>query len=255
MDADPIFIPCAIQTEGQIIRVYDSLYHDRIDEDREEECVLIDQQEQYDRRWVRCKRPFLTTGGELKMNMLDLMYVEGAKIYDAPYQLKANNGVYLIDDFGRQQVTPAELLNRWIYPLDRGTDYLQFNTGSKVEVPFECFLIFSSNLNPNDLGDEAFLRRLEYKMFMANPTADEYAAIFHAYCRKLKLECPLGMLSAVIDKHYRDADRKFRRCHPRDVLEVVVDLIKFEKLPYALTSELIDRAFYLKFVAIDCSDQ
>ena len=115
----------------------------------EVESVLVQAEEKFDRRWVRCRRPFITTGGELTMEMLDLMYIENAKIYDAPYQLKANNGMYLIDDFGRQQITPAELLNRWIYPLDRGRDYLMFNTGSKIEVPFECFLIFSSNLKPS----------------------------------------------------------------------------------------------------------
>jgi len=248
-EGEPIFVPHVLQAEGQFVRVYDSLYHDRIDED-EEDSVLVQHEEKYDRRWVRCRRPFLTTGGELTMGMLDLMYIDTAKIYDAPYQLKANNGIYLIDDFGRQQVTPAELLNRWIYPLDRSKDYLQFNTGSKIEVPFECFLIFSSNLNPNDLGDEAFLRRLEYKMYMANPTGEEFASIFHGYCRKLKIECPVGLLAEVIEKHYKETGRRFRRCHPRDVLNIAVDLIKFEGRPYVLTRELVNRAFELKFVPL-----
>ena len=249
MESAPIFVPYVIQAEGQVIKVFDSLYHEKIEE--EEESVLVQQEEKYDRRWARCRRPFITTGGELTLNMLDLMYIDAAKIYDAPYQLKANNGVYLIDDFGRQQISPAELLNRWIYPLDRARDYLQFNTGSKIEVPFECFLIFSSNLNPNDLGDEAFLRRLEYKMYMGNPSEDEYAAIFHSYCRKLKIECPVGLLAEVIHHHYRHIGRNFRRCHPRDVLNVAVDLIRFEKLPYVLTRELLDRAFEVKFVPME----
>ncbi|MBI1354014.1 MAG: ATP-binding protein [Acidobacteria bacterium] len=251
VDTAPIFVPYVLQAEGQYIKVFDSLYHEKIDDDDDEISALVRQEEKYDRRWVRCRRPFLTTGGELTMGMLDLMYIQAAKIYDAPYQLKANNGIYLIDDFGRQQITPAELLNRWIYPLDRGRDYLQFNTGSKIEVPFECFLVFSSNLNPNDLGDEAFLRRLEYKMYMANPTEDEFAAIFHGYCRKLKIECPVGLLTDVIETHYRRTGRKFRRCHPRDVLNVAVDLLRFEKLPYALTKELLNRAFELKFVPME----
>jgi hypothetical protein len=148
-------------------------------------------------------------------------------------------------------VTPAELLNRWIYPLDRGRDFLQFNTGSKVEVPFECFLIFSSNLNPHDLGDEAFLRRLEYKMYMPNPSEEEFATIFHNYCKKLKIDCPMGLLGLIIDKHYGRTGRKFRRCHPRDVLNVAVDLIRFEKLPYVLNGEILDRAFELKFVPLE----
>ena len=249
VESDPIFIPYVIEAEGQFIKVFDSLYHEKIEEERE--SVLVQADEKYDRRWVRCRRPFITTGGELTMGMLDLMHIDGAKIYDAPYQLKANNGFYLIDDFGRQQITPAELLNRWIYPLDRGRDYLQFRTGSKIEVPFECFLMFSSNLNPNDLGDEAFLRRLEYKMFMKNPTDEEFAAIFHKQCQQLKIECPVGLLASVIRKHYREAERPFRRCHPRDILNCCIDLIRFEQLPYTLTPDLVDRAFEVKFVSLD----
>ncbi len=249
VDSDPIFIPNVIQAEGQFIKVFDSLYHQKIEE--EQESVLVQADEKYDRRWVRCRRPFITTGGELTMGMLDLMYIDAAKIYDAPYQLKANNGIYLIDDFGRQLLTPAELLNRWIYPLDRGRDYLQFRTGSKIEVPFECFLMFSSNLDPNDLGDEAFLRRLEYKMFMKNPSDEEFAGIFHKQCQKLKIECPVGLLAAVINKHYRESQRPFRRCHTRDILNCCVDLILFEQLPYTLTPELVDRAFEVKFVSME----
>lgn len=250
--AEPIYIPYVIEADGQIIKVFDSLYHNRVED--EEESVLVASEPKYDQRWARCRRPFITTGGELTLGMLDLMYIDSAKIYDAPYQLKANNGMYLIDDFGRQQITPAELLNRWIYPLDRGKDYLTFSTGTKIEVPFECFLIFSSNLNPNDLGDEAFLRRLEYKMFMKNPSEEEYASIFYDYCRKLSIECPMGLLTEVIDLQYKQKDRRFRRCHPRDVINIAVDLINFEKLPYALTPDLIHRAFELKFVVTDFNE-
>jgi predicted ATPase with chaperone activity len=247
--AEPIYIPYVIEAEGQIIKVYDSLYHHKVED--EQESVLVASEPKYDARWARCRRPFITTGGELTLDMLDLMYIDSAKIYDAPYQLKANNGMYLIDDFGRQQITPAELLNRWIYPLDRGKDYLTFNTGTKIEVPFECFLIFSSNLNPNDLGDEAFLRRLEYKMFMKNPSEEEFASIFYDYCRKVNIECPMGLLTEVIDLQYRQKGRRFRRCHPRDVISIAVDLINFERLTYALSPELIHRAFDLKFIVTD----
>jgi predicted ATPase with chaperone activity len=249
---EPIYIPYVIEAEGQVIKVFDSLYHHKVE--HEEESVLVAAEPKYDQRWARCRRPFITTGGELTLGMLDLMYIDSAKIYDAPYQLKANNGMYLIDDFGRQQITPAELLNRWIYPLDRAKDYLTFNTGTKIEVPFECFLIFSSNLNPNDLGDEAFLRRLEYKMFMKNPSEEEFASIFYDYCRKMNIECPMGLLTEVIDLQYRQKDRRFRRCHPRDVISIAIDLIRFEKLPYALTPDLIHRAFELKFVVTDFNE-
>jgi predicted ATPase with chaperone activity len=245
-ETEPIFIPYVVEADGQIIKVFDSLYHGKVED--EEEKHLVENEPKYDMRWARCRRPFLTTGGELTLNMLDLMYIESAKIYDAPYQLKANNGMYLIDDFGRQQITPAELLNRWIYPLDRGVDYLTFHTGNKIEVPFECFLIFSSNLNPSDLGDEAFLRRLEYKMYMRNPNEEEFAAIFYDYCRMMKIECPMGLLTEVIFDQYKKVGRKFRRCHPRDVISVAIDLIRFEKLPFVLNKELLYRAFDLKFV-------
>ena len=252
LDSEPIYIPYAIEADGNIIKVYDSLYHKIVDDAGE--SVLLESEPKYDQRWAQCKRPFLTTGGELTISMLDLMYIDSAKIYDAPYQLKANNGIYLVDDFGRQQVSPAALLNRWIYPLDRSVDYLTFQTGTKIEVPFECFLIFSSNLNPNDLGDEAFLRRLEYKMFMQNPSEEEFAAIFYDYCRQVKIECPMGLLTDVINDHYKKSGRKFRRCHPRDVVRIAIDLIKFEGLPFELSKDLMDHAFDLKFVSMNYED-
>jgi len=145
MEAEAVYIPYVVEAEGQFIKVFDSLYHHRIES--ESSVFQLTEEPTFDQRWAKCKRPFITTGGELTLNMLDLMYIPTAKIYDAPYQMKANNGIYLVDDFGRQQITPAELLNRWIYPLDGAVDYLRFQTGTKIQVPFECFLIFSSNLN------------------------------------------------------------------------------------------------------------
>jgi hypothetical protein len=247
IESDAVYIPYYIESEGQIIKVFDPLHHKKVDS--AEPSIFLTDDPQYDQRWAKCKRPFLTTGGELTLPMLDLMYVEGAKIYDAPYQFKANNGIYLVDDFGRQQVSPAELLNRWIYPLDRGTDYLSFQTGTKVQVPFECFLVFSSNLNPEDLGDEAFLRRLDYKMFMSNPGSEEFTTILRDFCVQRGLECPEDLLRHTLREHYEKAGRKMRRCHPRDIIRVVIDLISYEKRPYELTRELIDRAYRMKFVS------
>lgn len=253
LDSDPVYIPYVIQAEGQFVKVFDSLYHEKLDSD--EDSIFLTNEPRYDPRWAKCKRPYLTTGGELTMEMLDLMYIPSAKIYDAPYQLKANNGIYLVDDFGRQKITPAELLNRWIYPLDRGVDYLSFQTGAKIQVPFECFLIFSSNLNPNDLGDEAFLRRLEYKLFMKNPTEEEFATIFYDYCRQMKIECPSGLVADLIREQYMSTGRKFRRCHPRDVIRIAIDLLRFEKMPFLLSKELLTRAFELKFVSMNYTDE
>lgn len=247
IDSDAVYIPYYIESDGQIIKVFDPLHHETVDE--ASSSIFLTDDPQYDPRWVKCKRPFLTTGGELTLPMLDLMYVEGAKIYDAPYQFKANNGIYLVDDFGRQVVSPAQLLNRWIYPLDRGIDYLSFRTGTKVAVPFECFLVFSSNLNPEDLGDEAFLRRLDYKMFMSNPAPDEFVTILRDFCAQRDLECSDETVQHILREHYDKAGRKMRRCHPRDVIRVVIDLISYEKRPYELTTELIDRAYRMKFVS------
>ena len=252
IDSDAVYIPYHIEADGQIIKVYDPLYHEKIGED--EESIFISDEPDYDRRWVKCKRPFMTTGGELTMDMLDLMYIPASKIYDAPYQLKANNGVYLVDDFGRQQITPAELLNRWIYPLDRGADYLSFQTGTKIQVPFECFLVFSSNLNPSDLGDEAFLRRLEYKMFLHNPSHEEFSVLFKNFCAQQDLYCSDELVTHTISEHYQKTGRKMRRCHPRDILRVALDLIQFDKLELKLTTELIDRAVELKFVTSNYED-
>ena len=246
LESDPIYIPYVVEAEGQFIKVFDSLYHVRVDEPQS--SAALTHEPLYDQRWAKCKRPFLTTGGELTLDMLDLIYIPTAKIYDAPYQMKANNGMYLVDDFGRQQVTPTELLNRWIYPLDRGKDYLRFRTGTKIQVPFGCFLIFSSNLNPEELGDEAFLRRLEYKLFLRNPPEHEFVQIFREYCDEIKLKYSKDLPAYVLQKHYGPTGRKLRRCHPRDVLRIALDLIRFQGRPLTLTGALVDEAYDLKFV-------
>src|SRR4029077_17294454 len=173
-------MPYAIESQSNIIQLYDPIYHQKID-DTESDSVTLDRDHGYDRRWFKCRRPFIITGGELGLDMLDLSYNKVSKVYDAPFQLKANNGIYLIDDFGRQKASPAEVLNRWIVPMDRRVDYLTFQQGGKVQVPFETFLIFSTNLQPEQLGDEAFLRRLQYKMFLKSPDRQEYEQIFRGY--------------------------------------------------------------------------
>jgi len=241
IDDSCVYVPYALDCQGTIVQVFDPLYHQPI-QDAEEQSVFTTGP-QYDRRWVKCKRPFIVTGGELALEMLDLNYNATSKIYDAPYQLKANNGIYLIDDFGRQQCTPAEILNRWIVPMERRVDYLKFMSGGKITVPFEAFLIFSTNQNPEQLGDEAFLRRIQYKMLLRSPDAQEYATIFQRFCESKNLRHPEGLIARFIDKHYRQSKRAFRRCHPRDVLSHAIDLIHFEKLAFELTDDLMDRAF------------
>jgi len=247
VDSSPIFVPYAIECQGMIIKVFDPVYHHPIEPaEASVSSVMFDAQ--YDGRWVRCRRPFIVTGGELSLGMLDLGYNEITKVYDAPFQLKANNGIYLIDDFGRQKTSPAEVLNRWIVPMDRRVDYLSFQTGGKMEVPFETFLIFSTNLEPESLGDEAFLRRIQYKMFLRNPSRDEFVEIFHSFCASQHLEIPSEALDAFIQKHYEATGKKFRRCQPRDVISHAIDLINFEQHPFGLTEDLLDRAFASCFV-------
>jgi hypothetical protein len=157
--------------------------------------------------------------------------------------LKANNGIYLIDDFGRQKCTPAEVLNRWIVPMERRVDYLTFLSGGKMTVPFETFLIFSTNLKPHQLGDEAFLRRIQYKMLLRSPEASEFKTIFLRFCEAKDLPCPPTLPDEFIEHNYTQTGKAFRRCQPRDVISHAIDLIHFEDLPYELTPDLLQRAF------------
>src|SRR5579864_5047044 len=240
VDDSYIYVPHALESQGQIIQVYDPVYHQPI-QDAEQSSVLAFEP-QYDQRWIKCRRPFIVTGGELTLEMLDLSYNSTSKVYDAPYQLKANNGIYLIDDFGRQQCTPADVLNRWIVPMERRVDYLKFHSGSKMTVPFEAFLIFSTNLKPEQLGDEAFLRRIQYKMLLRSPDKDEFAEIFQRFCHSHDLASDNELIGRFIAKHY-SGGKPFRRCHPRDVLSHAIDLINFEKLPFQLTDDVLNRAF------------
>jgi predicted ATPase with chaperone activity len=184
-----IFIPYAVEYHGIIAQIFDPLYHKRsTDGDFIE--TIISKERRYDGRWVKCRRPFLASGGELGLDMLDLRLNTATKIYDAPFHVKANNGIYLIDDFGRQRVTPTDLLNRWIVPMESRVDHLELASGGKLSMPFEIFLVFSTNLKPAELGDEAFLRRIKYKLLVKNPTPDEFRELFRMYSAKQGLDCP-----------------------------------------------------------------
>ncbi|HVP00640.1 MAG TPA: hypothetical protein VMT15_21365 [Bryobacteraceae bacterium] len=247
VDSEPIYMPYAIECQGNIIQLFDPIYHHRIDEETSLVSALSDSQP-HDGRWFRCRRPFIITGGELTLDMLDLSYNKNSKVYDAPFQLKANNGIYLIDDFGRQKASPAEILNRWIVPMEKHVDYLSFQAGGKMTVPFEAFLIFSTNLRPDQLGDEAFLRRIQYKMFLRSPRAPEFIQIFERYCREKEILCPPNLVQSFVHRHYVQGNRKFRRCHPRDVISHAIDIIHFERRPLELTADILDRAFHSCFV-------
>jgi hypothetical protein len=242
VETEPIFMPYAIECQGNIIQLFDPVYHQKIEDRDSPFSAAIAVDLPWDGRWFKCKRPFIITGGELTLEMLDLSYNRVSKVYDAPFQLKANNGIYLIDDFGRQKASPAEILNRWIVPMERHIDYLSFQAGGKMTVPFEAFLIFSSNLRPENLGDEAFLRRIQYKMFLRNPRAPEFLQIFERFAVSKNVECPPGVAEQFLQTHYAEG-RKLRRCHPRDVISHAIDIMNFESLPRTLTKDVLHRAF------------
>ena len=239
----PIYLPYAIEYQGAIIQIYDAIFHQVIEEQEEPSVLYVSAERTHDQRWFKCRRPFIVSGGELTLDMLDLTYNPASRIYDAPLQLKANNGIYLVDDFGRQRATPAEILNRWIVPMERRVDFLTLKTGGKMKLPFECFLVFSTNLRPDELGDEAFLRRIQYKMHLRNPTEREFLQIFWGFAAKNQLECSPGVVDEFLTRHYRGPGKRMRRCHPRDILSHALDLIHFESLSWELTPDLLDRAF------------
>ena len=248
LEGSAVFLPYAIECQGNIIQVFDPIFHQRVDGDDQPSVLTVAVDRSHDRRWVKCKRPFIVSGGELSLDMLDLRHNRTSNIYEAPFQLKANNGIYLIDDFGRQHATPAEVLNRWIVPMERRVDYLSFLTGGKMTAPFETFLVFSTNLNPSSLGDEAFLRRIQYKLLLHSPSEAEFSQIFQRACVARKIPCSPGLLGHFLEKRFRRTGKALRRCQPRDLLFHALNLIHFEKLPHALTDEILDRAFESCFV-------
>jgi predicted ATPase with chaperone activity len=249
IDPTPIYIPYAIEAQGMIIQVFDPIYHQPHTNDEDGNSPLAFAFEpSYDQRWMSVRRPFIVSGGELDLAMLDLSYNEVAKFYDAPLQLKANNGIYLIDDFGRQKVTPAEVLNRWIVPMERRVDYLTFKNGTKMHVPFETFLIFSTNLKPAQLGDEAFLRRIQYKMLLRSPDKQEFLEIFERFAGQNRLPYERQVVEEFLERRWVRAGKPFRRCQARDVLTHAMDLIHFEHRPWQLTAEVLELAFESNFV-------
>jgi hypothetical protein len=229
-----IWIPYAIEIDGQIIRVFDSHCHRIANED------YIPAE--YDRRWVMIHRPLVIVGGELTLENADLTWSEAAKFYEAPFQMKSNGGTLVIDDFGRQRVAPQDLLNRWIVPLERRVDYLALHTGKKIEVPFEQLVVFSTNLDEKDLADQAFLRRMGYRARVEPPTPAAYSEIFRAQAQKRGFVVPPPVLEHILTK-YRIERRQMKGCEPRDILDRATDICLFEKHRLELTPPIVDVAW------------
>jgi hypothetical protein len=238
-----VYIPYAIYIDRQIIKLFDPLYHQLMPVSPEEEKTM-------DQRWLKCKRPIVMVGGELTLETLDLVAHGGATYYEAPFQLKATNGVLFIDDFGRQRAEPGELLNRWIVPLESRFDFLTFASGLKVRVPFDCLLVFSTNLDPKQLVDDAFLRRIRYKIAINNPTEENYRKIFKIFAKKKKVAYEESTLDHLINRHYKQTKRPFRACHPRDLMEQFIDIQKYTGQTAHLTPEVLDRLCEFYFVEI-----
>ena len=246
-----MYIPYALYLDGQVIKVYDAVSHSLAPENEGTGGTsALRPNTRRDLRWVKIRRPFIVVGGELTLEGLDLVFDDTTKYYEAPFQVKANGGILLIDDFGRQQVRPRDLLNRWIVPLENRVDYLRLHTGRKVEVPFDVMIVFSTNLPPKDLVDEAFLRRLRHKIEIGDPSFEEYREIFKRVAQDKKVEYNDQGLAYLLQEWYIKRNRKPRASHPRDLCDQIIDISSYLAVPPTMSREMIDNAGKAYFVDI-----
>ncbi|HSM72698.1 MAG TPA: ATP-binding protein [Anaerolineales bacterium] len=249
-----MYIPHALYLDGQVIKVYDQVSHTLAPEAEGTTTASgtgnLRASQRRDPRWVKIRRPFIVTGGELTLEGLDLVYDDVHKFYEAPFQVKANGGILLIDDFGRQQVRPRDLLNRWIVPLENRVDYLTLHNGRKVEVPFDVLIVFSTNLPPKDLVDEAFLRRLRHKIEIGDPSYEGYREIFKRVAQDKKVEYSDKGLAYLLQEWYIKRNRKLRASHPRDLCDQILDISSYLAVPPAMSQDMLDRAAKAYFVDI-----
>jgi hypothetical protein len=249
---DEIYLPHAVEANGQIIKLFDPILHIPTKEaptDSNQPEGVMRKGNSFDPRYIKIKRPTIVVGGELVMAQLDLKFNESGRFYEAPLQMKANGGIFMIDDFGRQQLRPMDLLNRWIVPLEKRYDYLTTVTGTKIEIPFDQLLIFSTNLDPTQLADEAFLRRIKYKIEIRDPDESQYRQIWHLICKSRRIECDDRGLDYLIEKWYRPTKRPFRMCQPRDLLDQMMSLSKYNMERVSFSPDLIDAACMTYFIS------
>jgi hypothetical protein len=234
-----VWIPRAISMDRDIVRVFDPMQHEEAPvEDGDGLLSNAD----YDKRWVRIKRPTIVVGGELTMEHLEIQYNPQTGISEAPVQMKSNMGLLLIDDFGRQRMSVDELLNRWIVPLEKRYDFLNTSNGKKLQVPFDQLVVFSTNLEPKDLVDDAFLRRIPYKIEVPNPSVENFVKLFEIMCKIYKFEWKPELIKYLLETHYVPTNRPLRNCHPRDLLLQVTNFCKYRKEPMELSKETLDFA-------------
>jgi predicted ATPase with chaperone activity len=237
-----VFVPYALEVRGHVLPVFDPSVHVPVSLEGADGVGRLDE------RWVYCQPPLVHAGGELALSSLDLQFNDRLRLYECPLQLKAAAGVFLIDDFGRQQVRPQELLNRWIVPLERGIDFMTLMNGQKVPVPFAALVVFSTNLRPADLVDEAFLRRVPNKVWISDPTPEQYREILLRVCRAMGVPFSDTGFLHLLNQHYQQTRRSLRACHPRDLVRHVVALARYYGVPAELSPQLLDAAAHVYFL-------
>jgi len=236
---DTIYIPYSIIVTGQIINIYDPVNHISVEDEADNHS---------DKRWLLVKRPVVMVGGELTIRMLDLDFNPISKFYEAPLQMKSNNGLFVVDDFGRQLVAPHILLNRWFIPLERNIDFMVLHTGMKFDIPFDQLVVFSTNIEPKKLVDEAFLRRIRYKIKIDHPTEDEYLNIFKKLCESNEIEFDKEVFDYLLNNYYKRLNVKLNACHPRDILDHIIENAHYYNHSPQLTKDRIDAVWQSYFV-------
>jgi hypothetical protein len=244
--AGDIYIPHALEVEGSIIRFFDPVNHEPLPQATVNEG--LDLGDEQDQRWVRCRRPKVMVGGELSLDQLELSYSPTMGFYRAPVQAVANGGVLVIDDFGRQTCSPRDLLNRWIVPLESRVDFLTLQTGQKFDFPFMTMIVFATNIKPGDLVDEAFLRRIHYKIFAESPTKEEFLQIFENCCHEKGMEWRQDVVEHLLTTYYKPRQIQLRGCHPRDLLNQTISLAHYLGEDAELRTDLLEAACAAYFV-------
>ena len=240
---DTVLIPYAVEFDGQIIVLYDPAVHERV----ETNVTAIDP------RWILCRRPCILVGGELAPEMLELQLEESTKVYAAPLQMRANNGILIIDDFGRQILSPQYLLNRWIVPLDRRVDYLTLKYGVKFQIPFEMIVVFSTNLDPNDLADEAFLRRIPNKIHVEAVGSEVFDEIFNRILTEKNIPISKDSEKVLRQLCLHFGPKELRACYPRDIIDIIVAISGYEGIPLEINETNLERAVNLYFAKTSTS--
>lgn len=245
---DKIFVPRAIEYAGQVITVYDPIVHTAVEEEEDDPNSLRRKGNRFDTRYVRCERPTVITGGELTLDMLDLVYNPTARTYQAPLQLKSTGGVFIVDDLGRQAEPPQALINRWIVPLEESRDILSLQSGEKFTVPFDTLVIFSTNFHPNEIFDRAALRRIFFKIKIDGPSQENFLKIFAMVARKKKLPLDEATLVHMLKEKYPTIDNIYANYQPVFLIDQMIAICEFEGIPNQMRPDLLDRAWANMFV-------